>query len=266
MGTGRFAGKTVVITGGGGNIGLAVAKRLADEGARIALLDVDKGKLDQAVSELEQQHARVTPFVCDVTDIPQVTSVGEQVKETCGQIDFLFNNAGYQGAFTATHHFPNDDFNRVIQINVIGVFNVLKAFSQHMVSHGHGVIVNTASMAGVDGAPNMLAYSTSKAAVIGMTRSAAKDLAPYGIRVNAISPGFIGPGFMWDRQVELQAAADSQYYSSEPEQVATEMLNSTPMRRYGSLEEIAGTVAYLFSSDSGYVTGTNIPIAGGANH
>ena len=96
-----------------------------------------------------------------------------------------------------------------------------------------------------------------------MTQTAAKDLAPFGIRVNSISPGFMGPGFMWDRQVDLQAAAGSQYYDRDRNIVAQQMINTVPMRRYGGIEEIPGTVAYLMSDDSSYVTGVNIKISGG---
>eukprot|EP01130_Rhizamoeba_saxonica_P001516 TRINITY_DN1136_c1_g1_i10.p1 TRINITY_DN1136_c1_g1~~TRINITY_DN1136_c1_g1_i10.p1 ORF type:complete len:136 (+),score=33.16 TRINITY_DN1136_c1_g1_i10:1371-1778(+) len=132
-----------------------------------------------------------------------------------------------------------------------------------MKDNGGGVFVNTASMAGVLGPPNMIAYGASKFAVVGMTLTAAKDLAPFNIRVNCISPAFIGPGFMWDRQVELQAGVGSQYYSTDPKVVAEQMISSTAMRRYGSLEEVASSVAFLMSDDASYLTGINIEIHGG---
>jgi NAD(P)-dependent dehydrogenase (short-subunit alcohol dehydrogenase family) len=118
-------------------------------------------------------------------------------------------------------------------------------------------------MAGVDGAPNMVAYSASKGAVVSLTLVAAKDLAPFGIRVNAVSPAFIGPGTMWDRQVALQAEAGSQYYSADPERVAGEMIAQVPMRRYGSLDEVAATVVWLLSDESSYLTAQNLHITGG---
>ena len=118
-------------------------------------------------------------------------------------------------------------------------------------------------MVGVDGTPNMAAYGASKFAVIGLTQTAAKDLAPYGIRVNAISPAFMGPGYMWERQVRLQAEAGSQYFSTDPEAVAEQMIGAVPMRRYGDISEIPGTVAFLMSDASSYITGVNIPISGG---
>jgi NAD(P)-dependent dehydrogenase (short-subunit alcohol dehydrogenase family) len=132
-----------------------------------------------------------------------------------------------------------------------------------MVQAGGGSIVNTASMAGVEGPPNMAAYGSSKFGVVGLTETASKDLAPYNIRVNAISPAFMGPGYMWDRQVNLQARAGTQYFSSDPKEVEKEMIGSVPMRRYGNITEIPGTVSFLLSEEASYITGVNIPISGG---
>ena len=123
--------------------------------------------------------------------------------EQFGRIDYFFNNAGYQGVFAKTDEYPDDDFQKVIDVNVVGVFHVLKAAAVHLRDAGGGAIVNMASYAGVVGPPNMIAYAASKFAVIGITQTAAKDLAPYSIRVNALSPALIGPGFMWTRQTEL---------------------------------------------------------------
>ena len=148
---------------------------------------------------------------------------------------------------------------------MFGAFAVLSIVSDAMVTAGDGgAIVCTASMAGVSGAPNMPAYSATKAAVIGLVKSAAKDLAPFGIRVNAVSPAFIGPGRMWDSQVAKQARAGSQYYADDPAIVAEQMIGSVPMRRYGSVHEVASVVAFLLSDDASYITGTNTEISGGS--
>jgi NAD(P)-dependent dehydrogenase (short-subunit alcohol dehydrogenase family) len=149
----------------------------------------------------------------------------------------------------------------VIEVNLLGVMTVLAAAARAMTG---GSVVNIASMAGVSGAPNMPAYSASKAAVIGLTKSAAKDLAPKGIRVNAVSPAFIGPGRMWETQAAQQAAAGSQYYASDPEAVAEQMVGMVPLRRYGSVHEVATVVAFLLSDDASYVTGVNIEVSGGS--
>ena len=180
-----------------------------------------------------------------------------------GAIHYLFDNAGYQGEFCPTHRYPTDDFARVIEINVVGAFNVLRAVSRTMVEERFGRIVITASRAAMIGPPNMIAYGSSKAAILGMTKTAAKDLAPYNIRVNAISPGLIGPGKMWDGQVHKQAEAGSQYFPEDPEEVEAQMLAGVPMRRLGSLDEVAAVVEFLMSDQAGYVSGVNVPITGG---
>lgn len=258
-----FRGHTLAVTGGAGDIGLVTARHIGLLGARVVLLDIDDDKLATAVDELVADGIDVVPQACDVTDAVAVETVTSDLMAQLGPIRYLFNNAGYQGAFTPTHHYPVEDFEQVMRINVNGAFIVLRAFSQHMARQGGGAIVNTASMAAVGGPPNMVAYATSKAALLGMTQTASKDLAPHGIRVNAVSPAYMGPGVMWTRQVELQAASGSQYFDTEPETVAQQMIGSIPMRRYGNIEEIPGTVAYLLSDSASYVTGVNIPIAGG---
>ena len=128
-----------------------------------------------------------------------------------------------------------------------------------------GSIVQTASMAAHSGPPNMIAYGSSKSAVFHMTRIAAKDLAPYNIRVNSVSPAFIGPGFMWGRQIELQAKAGSVYYDKDPNIVKDQMIGATPLKRYGSVDEVIGPVAFLLSDDASYLTGVDIQITGGIN-
>lgn len=256
-------GKTLLVTGAGGDIGFATARVLGELDARIALLDISSEKVDLASRELEKASIQCLPIQCDITDPDAVENGLNAIEAELGPIDGLFNNVGYQGAFEPTHQYPLDDFKRVMDINVTGAFIVLKAVTARMVKNGGGTVVNTASMAALGGPPNMLAYATSKAALLGMTQTAAKDLAPHNIRVNAISPAYMGPGFMWTRQVELQAAAGSQYFDSDPEVVEQQMIQSIPMRRYGSIEEIPGTVAFLLSDQSSYITGINIPIAGG---
>ncbi|GBQ89625.1 xylitol dehydrogenase [Gluconacetobacter johannae DSM 13595] len=260
---GRFHGRTALVTGAGGNIGLATALRLASEGAAIALVDIDPGKLSQAKEAFAAHGTRVEAYTCNVADRVAVSAVVDQVIGDFGAVDLLFNNAGFQGAFRPIHEYPEDDFEKVMKINVFGAFYILKAVSKHMVERRFGRIVNTASMAGVQGPPNMLAYGASKFSIVGLTQIASKDLAPYNIRVNAISPAFMGPGYMWDRQVELQAEAGTQYFSSDPTEVAKQMIASVPMRRYGDISEIPGVVSFLMSDDSSYMTGVNLPISGG---
>jgi 2-dehydro-3-deoxy-L-rhamnonate dehydrogenase (NAD+) len=259
-----FNGKTILVTGAAGDIGSAVAQRFVKEEATILLTDVNREKLNARAEELHAAGAVTRAYVADVSDAAAVEAMVREIEFDGFVIDLLFNNAGYQGLFKKTQEYPAADFAAVVSVNLIGAFNVLRFVSEHMVKNGGGNIVNTASMAGVDAPPNMIAYGASKFGVIGLTGSSAKDLAPYNIRVNSISPAFMGPGFMWGRQVQLQAEAGSQYFDSDPKVVEQQMINSVPMRRYGSIEEIPGTVVYLMSEESSYITGINIPISGGA--
>ncbi|MGG6239220.1 SDR family NAD(P)-dependent oxidoreductase [Nodosilinea sp. AN01ver1] len=257
-----FRGKTILITGGAGEIGRATAHRFAADGATVVLLDINDTKLTEVAQALKDGGNSVHTFCCDVTSADEVKQVFAAAVEQTGQIHYVFNNAGYQGAFAKTDEYPAADFQKVIDINVVGVFHVLKAAAQHL-RDGGGAIVNMASHAGVDGPPNMLAYAASKFAVIGMTQTAAKDLAPYGIRVNALSPSLIGPGFMWTRQTELQAGVGSQYFDADPKVVEQQMINSVPLRRLGKLEEVANGVAFLMSDEASYITGFNLDVTGG---
>ncbi|MBD2451662.1 SDR family oxidoreductase [Nostoc sp. FACHB-152] len=259
----QFAGKTILITGGAGDIGKATAQRFATNGAGVALLDLNEPKMVEVAEELKDYNIPIGTFRCDVTSADDVAQAFTSAVEKFGRIDYVFNNAGYQGVFATTDKYPEDDFQKVININVIGVFHILKAAAQHLREAGGGAIVNMASYAGVVGPPNMLAYGASKFAVIGMTQTAAKDLAPYNIRVNALSPALIGPGFMWTRQTELQAAVGSQYFDADPKVVEQQMINSLPMRRLGSLAEVANGVAFLMSDEASYITGFNLEVTGG---
>merc|ERR1712100_1009074 len=142
------------------------------------------------------------------------------------------------------------DFQLVQDVNVVGAFRVIHYVGKSMAKTGGGVICNTASVAGLRGTPAMPAYAASKAAMITLTVSMAKDFAPYNIRVNAISPALIGPGFMWDRQNELHAASGSPYFARDPETVAKNKVNGVPMKRVGSTNEVIKSVAYLLSDQS----------------
>lgn len=262
-------GRTALVTGAAGDIGGTAAIRLSEAGAAVVAADHPSAavRLETTVAACKEADsgAEVHPLTFDVTDVDETLQAIRSASSELAPPDLVFNNAGIQGAFAPTHRYPLDDAGRVINVNVVGAINVLSSASAVMVSSGvEGAIVNMSSMAGVTGAPNMMAYSASKAAVIGMTKSAAKDLAPHRIRVNSVSPAFIGPGAMWERQVELQAAAGTQYFSSDPQQVAEMMLASVPMRRYGSLDEVIDVVLWLLSDRSSYVTGVNIEVSGGA--
>jgi NAD(P)-dependent dehydrogenase (short-subunit alcohol dehydrogenase family) len=263
-----LSGSTALVTGASGDIGRTTAVRLAASGANVVLTD-----LGRAAEALQQTRAAcaaqageeaVLAVAADVTDPTSVARCFDAAVERFGAPDLVFNNAGVQGALLPLQDYPVEDFPFVMSVNVFGVFNVLHETARRLRAAGRGgAVVNSASMAGVEGAANMPAYSASKGAVTSLTRSASKDLAPLGIRVNAISPAFIGEGAMWDRQVRLQAQAATQYYSTDPAVVAEEMVGAVPLRRTGRLEEVAATVLWLLSDEASYVSGHNVIVSGG---
>jgi 2-dehydro-3-deoxy-L-rhamnonate dehydrogenase (NAD+) len=263
-----LSGSVALVTGAGGDIGRTTAVRLAASGARVIITDLDRAAegLERTRSECAAASASsaVVVATADTTDPASVGACFDATSERAGTPNLVFNNAGVQGELLPLQDYPVDDFELVMAVNVLGVFNVLREAAGRMRAAGiAGAIVNSASMAGVEGAANMPAYSASKGAVMSLTRSASKDLAPLGIRVNAISPAFIGEGLMWERQVTRQAQAATQYYSTDPEVVAAEMIGAVPLRRTGTLAEVAATVLWLLSDESSYVSGHNIIISGG---
>ena len=253
----------VLVTGAAGDIGGAIAEALARRGHGLVLADHPRSsaRLKETLTRCERLGAEAQASAFDVTDATAVNAAVDELDPLNG----LVNSAGYQGTFSPIHRYPLEDARDVFEVNVLGTMTVLAAASRSMIEGGAGgSIVNVASMAGVSGAPNMPAYSASKAAVIGLTKATAKDLAPHGIRVNAVSPGFVGPGRMWETQVERQAEAGSGYYASDPEAVAAQMIGMVPMRRYGSPEEVASVVGFLLSDEASYLTGVNIEVSGGS--
>lgn len=254
-----------LVTGAAGDLGSAIAEGLAADGLGLALWDLRSWVPTFDTADLPAGANAVEIAEIDVTDEQAVRTHLDDLVARRGAPRVVVANAGVQGEFVPVHRYPVADARRVLEVNVIGVFGVLAAAGAAMQAGGQGgSIVLTASMAGVGGAPNMPAYSASKAAVIALAKSAAKDLAPFDVRVNAVSPAFIGPGAMWDRQVELQAAAGSQYYATDPETVARQMIELVPLRRYGSPGEVADVVRWLAGERSSYVTGQNIEISGGS--
>lgn len=256
----------VIITGAGGDIGGAVARALAP-GWTVALFEhPDRAPaLDVTRAQCADLGAATWTGTFDVTDQAAATDVVNRCVADLGPPGALFNNAGLQGPFERIDRYPVDAARTVFEVNVLGAFVVMSCVAATMVAAGSGgSIVCSGSMAGVTGAPNMSAYSASKAAIVAMAKSAAKDLAPFGIRVNAVSPAFIGPGRMWDAQVEGQAAAASPYYADDPARVAEQMIGSVPLGRYGSIDEVAAVVRFLVSAEASYLTGVNVEVAGGA--
>jgi NAD(P)-dependent dehydrogenase (short-subunit alcohol dehydrogenase family) len=264
----RLVGRVAFVTGAAGDIGGAIAMRVAADGATVVLSDLATTS-DRLAATADACRAAGAPDVhlcpMDVTDEVAVAAAVSDVVARVGPPDAIVTSAGYQGAFEPMPGYPIDDLRTVLEVNVVGTFTVVQTCAAALIAARRpGSVVVVASMAGVSGAPNMAAYSASKAAVLGLCRSAAKDLAGADIRVNAVSPAFIGPGAMWDRQVALQAATPSPYYADTVDEVAAQMIGMVPLRRYGTVQEVAAVVGFLLSDDASYLTGTNTEISGGS--
>lgn len=270
---GTFVDKCVVITGGAGDIGSSVALAFSREGATVFLVDLPstESTLKKKCEALMKAGAKSAIYITgDVTKVEDVKNVVKVASEGERNIDIFFNNAGIQGLLRPLPEQDDVGFKKVLDINVYGVFLGMKYVSKAMIESGKGgVIVNTASLAGLEGPANMSAYAASKFAVVGMTKTAAKDLARHGIRVCAIAPGIL-EGKMWETQVRGNAECRKRIQGessavTKKEMIAQEkrMVEGTPMRRLGKMSEVASVVKFLCSDDASYLTGITVPIEGG---
>ena len=247
-----LAGKNAVITGGGGIIGMATARRFLQDGARVALVDRDAAALARAAAALEGD---VVEIAADVTVASNVERYVRESLETLGPIDIFFNNAGIEGVFAPLPEFPEDVFDQVMAVNVKGVFLGLKYMLPVM--RDGGSIIITSSTAGLRGSPHFAAYTVSKHAVVGLMRTTASEGAARRIRCNSIHPAMVESNMM----TRLE---DQRMGNRSREEVQREYKSKIPLGRYIDPEEIAAAVAYLASDDAAMVTGTQHLVDGGA--
>ena len=255
----RMEGKVAVITGATGGIGRAAAKLFADEGARVALVDLDESALQEVVISIGEDRASYT--AADVTQPDQTQAYVNAAVERWGGIDVLLANAGIEGAMYSITDYPIDVFDRVIAVNVRGVWLGIKYAVPAMERRGGGSIVITSSTAGISGTPNMSAYNTSKHAVIGLMRTAALECAPVGIRVNTVNPAPIETRMM--RSIEEMRVAALDDSSVTVDQVKQVTATRIPLERYGNPEEVARLMLFLGSDDSSFCTGGVYMVDGG---
>jgi 3alpha(or 20beta)-hydroxysteroid dehydrogenase len=242
---GRSAGRVAIVTGGAGGIGAAAARRLVADGARVVLVDRDEVALERVAAEMGAAGA----LVADVTDEAAVDGYVRRAVAEHARVDLFFNNAGVEGRLASIMDLAVADFDRVMAVNARGVFLGLRAVMRQMREQGTGgAIVNTASMAGLRGGTLLGPYVASKHAVIGLTRTAALEGGPLGIRVNAVAPGFI--------DTRMQRSLLRQRWPDDPDGAMAARSATIPLKRYGTAEEVANLVAWLLSDEAGYVTGS----------
>ncbi|MCC8191508.1 MAG: 3-oxoacyl-[acyl-carrier-protein] reductase [Ruminococcus sp.] len=239
---------TALITGSARGIGAAIALRLARDGYNIALNDISEKMFEDndIIDKIKETGVEVEKFICDVSDHAAVETTVKAVKERFGTIDVLVNNAGITRDGLMAR-MSEEQYDMVVAVNQKSVFNMMKFVGSVMMRQRKGRIINLASVAGLYGNPGQINYSATKAAIIGMTKTVAKELGSRGITCNAVAPGFIKTP-MTDKLTDAQREM---------------MLGQIAMKRYGTVDEIAGVVSFLASDDSSYVTGQVIEISGG---
>ena len=240
----ELSGQFAVITGAASGIGEAIGKRLADAGAKVCILDIDGAEAAAAACRIGPNAASLA---LDITDTEAVNHAIDKLIANSGFIDILVNNAGLAGKAAPIWEQSDADWHRVMQVNLHGPFYLCRAIIPHMRRRGYGRVVNVASVAGKEGNPNMTAYSASKAALIGLTKSMAKEVAENGICINAVSPAVVRTRIL-DQLT--------------PQQVDY-MVQRIPMKRTALPEEVAAVVHFLASRDCSFVTGQCYDVSGG---
>lgn len=252
----RFEGKAVVVTGGARGIGRAAALRFATEGAQVVVVDLPESDLEGCARAINQTGEQALAVAADVTRTADVERYVAAACETFGGIDCFFNNAGILGVVRPLIEYPEDVFDRVLAVNVRAAWLGLKLVGSAIIRRGGGAIVNTASIAGLRGTPGLIAYTASKHAVIGMTRTASIELARHGIRVNAVCPAPI--------KTPMGEQLDQGFNPNDPRVAHERTARRIPMGRYGQPEEVAALVAFLCSADASYINGGIYTVDGGA--
>ena len=243
----RLKDKVALITGGSRGIGFATADRFLQEGAVVILTASSQGSADRAVAQLKEKHpsGTVAGISPDLSSLESVRTASQEATSVYGCIDILVNNAGVSES-TPFMEYTEETFDKVMDLNIKGVFNATRAAAECMVARGEGVILSTSSMVSISGQPSGFAYPASKFAVNGLTVSLARELGPMGIRVNAVAPGITETDMM----------------KAVPKEVIDPMIARIPLRRLGQPEDIANAFVFLASDEAAYITGVVLSVDG----
>lgn len=245
----RFQNQGIVITGGGSGIGRQTAIEFAKEGGVVAVSDIDAKAADRTVEEISKAGGRAYAFPLDTTDPKAVPATLDQIERRLGRLDVLVNSAGIR-EIKPVIELSHEEWSRVINVNITGVFLCSQAFVQRLIKAGKGgAIVNLASTLGLTAAPNRPAYTASKHAVVGLTKEMGLELGTTGIRVNAVAPG-------------VTRTALTERYFQDPGMIET-VRSAHAMSRWGEAQEIARAILFLASADASFITGATLPVDGG---
>ena len=243
----RLKDKVAIITGSARGIGQATALKFAAEGARVVVCDLDRKAVDEVVAQITASRGQAIGFAVNVVDKASIAAMVKGVTDKYGRIDVLVNNAGIVDD-AMFRKMTDEQFDRVIDINLKGTFNCARAVVDIMIAQGSGVILNASSVVGIYGNFGQTNYAASKFAVIGMAKTWARELGRKGIRANAVCPGFV----------------ETTILKSIPEKVMQAMIDRVPLGRLAKPEEIANTYAFLASDEASYINGAVIEVSGGA--
>ena len=237
--------RVAVVTGGAQGFGLAITERFIDSGAKVVIWDIDENEAKKALEKVKSKN--LTYQIVDVSNIETINNKLSEIETTHGNIDIFINNAGVAGKNTTVAEYPVDEWNKVINLNLNAVFYCCKAVVPFMEKNDYGRIVNIASIAGKEGNPNASAYSTSKAGVIGLTKSLGKELAQKNIAVNCVTP----------------AAAKTRIFDQMTEEHINYMLSKIPRNKFAKVEELASLVTWLSSEENSFSTAAVFDLSGG---
>lgn len=243
----RFDGRVVIITGGAGGMGSLAAIEFAKEGAKVVIVDVDVTGINKVVEEITRQGGEALGIECDVSKADEVKAMVDKVISTYGRVDVLVNFVGILGRVAPLWELSEDEWNRVLEVNLKGVFLICREVIKYMINQRSGKVVNVSSVAGKDPNPYMAPYNASKAGVIALTRTLALEVAQYGINVNCVVPGI----------------TDTRFLNQLGDEAKQRSASLVPLGRLGKPEEIVRVVLFLASDEASFVTGAAWNVTGG---